>query len=65
MATIRTISPTVPQTGRQVGLVINGLASHFKGRMFTVHRLADGAGNGADRTIAPHQLPDRRRGPLA
>lgn len=44
MATIRTISPTVPQTGRQVGLVINGLASHFKGRMFTVHRLADGPG---------------------
>ena len=44
MATIRTISPTVPQTGRQVGLVINGLASHFKGLSVTVHRLAAGPG---------------------
>lgn len=38
---IRTNVPTPPKTRAGVRLVINGLASHFKGRFFRVHQLEE------------------------
>lgn len=41
---IRTNIPTLPKTRAGVRLVINGLASHFKGRFFRVHQLEEKEG---------------------